>query len=260
MKHEFTYIVTGTTRGIGHALAQIISGRGHRLYTISRGPEAKNHRRWDLNCDLNHSEQIAGTMSCIIADIAHLSSSDIVLINNAGMLAPIAPLDTISDQQMSNHMQVNLLAPAQLMALFIEKTSGFTGKRRIINISSGAARHPHAGWALYCAAKAALEMMTRSVVLEQKRRPNGVAINAVAPGVVATDMQIQIRATNDDYFPERHKFVQMHENGQLQSPEKVADLLLDLDTSGQFDSGGLYDLRDVVWHNGLPAISTRSPV
>lgn len=257
MKHEFIYIVTGTTRGIGRAIALGVNAREHRLYTIARGPEDKSHRRWDLSCDLCYPEQIAAIMSHIIDDATHRPADDIVLVNNAGMLGPVFPFDAISVQQMHTHMQVNLLAPAQLMALFIDGTSGFKGKRRIINISSGAAQHPYAGWALYCAAKAALEMMTRCVSLEQERRFNGVAISAVAPGIVATDMQIQIRSTNDDHFPERHRFVRMHEAGQLQSPETVANLLLDLDASGQFDNGGLYDLRDVVWHNGYPSIATR---
>jgi benzil reductase ((S)-benzoin forming) len=100
-------------------------------------------------------------------------------------------------------------------------------------------------------------MITRCAALEQSEGPGGVSISAIAPGVVDTDMQAQIRASNEADFPARSRFVQMRAEGRMPTSAQVAALILDLDADGQFRNGGIYDLRDAVNCDGKPCIEKK---
>lgn len=250
------YIVTGTTRGIGRALADAVVHRGHLLFSISRAPESQAPARRNYTCDLRDAEQAGKVMTRIMQDVPS-SCGDVVLINNAGVLTPMGFLDRHAPDRIADAMHVNLMAPVLLMIGFIRESAGWRAARRIINISSGAGWHPYAGWAIYCASKSALNMITRCVALEQQARPEGVTVSAVAPGVVDTDMQSLIRGAEDADFPARPRFTRMKDENRLASPEHVAGLILDLDAGGQFGSGGLYDLRKVEWRDGKPFMPDR---
>lgn len=259
-KPPSVYIVTGTTRGIGRALALEILRRGHRLFSISRAADTVTAQWRNYRCDLRRAEQVAVVMSRLLDQIPFEACKDAILINNAGVLTPIGPLDKTEPADMEASIQVNLMAPLRLMTLFLQAAGRFHGARRIINITSGAGHHPYAGWGLYCAAKAALNMLTRCGGLEQRRRSDPVGICAVAPGVVATDMQSDIRRAAEIDFPERPRFVRLADSGGLLDPDEVARLILDLDETGQFLSGQIYDLRDATWSDGRPIISSKSEI
>ena len=101
----------------------------------------------------------------------------------------------------------------------------------LINVSSGAGTRPYAGWAAYCAAKAAVDQLTRVVALEE--HAHGLAAYAVAPGVVDTDMQETIRATDEADFPEVARFRQLAVDGNFNSASWVAEHLLGLAFGGE---------------------------
>jgi NAD(P)-dependent dehydrogenase (short-subunit alcohol dehydrogenase family) len=258
LKSKSAYIVTGTTRGVGKALAGEIARRGHLLFSISSAPESQTEGGRNLHCDLCSPTQVDRAIAALAQAIPYHSIQRLVLINNAGVLGPIGPLAHHDREQIDALLRVNLVAPVSLMAAVIRISSSFTGKRGIINISSGAAHHPYAGWSLYCASKAALEMVTACAALEQRASEHPVYIAAVAPGVVETGMQEEIRNSRASDFPMRSKFIDLQKKGHLTTPAKVAELLIDLDSDGQFEPGGIFDLRDVVWKGRLPEIAPRS--
>jgi NAD(P)-dependent dehydrogenase (short-subunit alcohol dehydrogenase family) len=134
---------------------------------------------------------------------------------------------------------VNVASALVLSAAFARATSQLAD-RRILHISSGAASNAYAGWSVYCATKAALDQHARAVVLDRTR---GLRIASVAPGVIDTDMQAEIRGTTDAKFPDRPRFVELKKTGKLRSPEQgganVADLLL----SDDFGRETVIDLR-----------------
>ncbi|HSW82791.1 MAG TPA: SDR family NAD(P)-dependent oxidoreductase, partial [Usitatibacter sp.] len=196
------YIVTGTRRGLGEALAKrITADRRNELIGISR-PDV----------DLADPASIARAFEAIGKRIAATTYEKAVLINNAGVIEPVAPLDRADPGDIERNLAVNLVAPLLLMRLFLGATE-HVKLRRVINISSGAGRRPIFGWSAYCAAKAGLDMATRVVALEAQVR--GLAIEAVslAPGVIDTGMQGAVRSVSAEDFVDVERFRQMKAEG-----------------------------------------------
>ena len=114
----------------------------------------------------------------------------------------------------------------------------------LVNISSGAANRAIPSWAAYCASKAALNMLTETFYLEEKEKGVEIKVYAVAPGVIDTGMQEQIRSASPEQFSAVDNFKQMKKEGVLFTPEEAAlklELLLNSDFSGETK----YDLRNV---------------
>src|SRR5690606_27487845 len=114
---------------------------------------------------------------------------------------------------------LNITSAMLLTAALLRTTQDWQADVRVVNISSGAGRSPTAGWGVYCASKAALDMYTRVARLEA---PHAKLV-ALAPGVIDTEMQANIRAGNTDDFPDLARFNTMNETGVLRSPQAVAD-------------------------------------
>jgi benzil reductase ((S)-benzoin forming) len=111
-----------------------------------------------------------------------------------------------------------------------------------VHISSGAGRNAYPGWSLYCATKAALDHHARAVVLDANR---ALRICSVAPGVVDTNMQAEIRSSGKEQFPLREKFEELKRNGQLVSPEQCAIQLVDFALSDVFGEVPVADIREL---------------
>jgi NAD(P)-dependent dehydrogenase (short-subunit alcohol dehydrogenase family) len=113
-----------------------------------------------------------------------------------------------------------------LCTAFRRANAAWTVPRKVLLISSGLGRRAMAGSASYCAAKAGMDHLARAVALEEAARPNGARIVSLAPGVIDTDMQVQLRTADPALFPERKLFAGMKEAGQLDSPEVAAGKVL----------------------------------
>lgn len=143
------------------------------------------------------------------------ASQTALLVNNAGLLQPVGPLDRQDPAAVSRTVTVNVGAALALSAAVVSATAE-AADRRILHISSGAARHPYAGWSVYCATKAALDHHARSVALDQTPR---LRICSLAPGVIDTEMQAEVRASETALFPDRERFVTMKREGRLKDAE-----------------------------------------
>ena len=136
---------------------------------------------------------------------------------------------------------LNVSAPLVLADALVAATAG-CGDRRIVHISSGAARNPYAGWSVYCATKAALDMHARAVQLDAVA---GLRVASLAPGVIDTDMQAQIRASAEGDFPLRERFEALKRDGQLASADDVARRLVAHVLSDAFGADHTPDLRNL---------------
>jgi NAD(P)-dependent dehydrogenase (short-subunit alcohol dehydrogenase family) len=245
-------ILTGASRGMGLAMAQQRLAAGHELLTLSRKTSdtlAAQAAQAGLRCeqwplDLAHADGAAAKLETWLRaqDAGRLAS--VTLINNAGLIPRIAPLDDIAAAQIAEALRVDLEAPMLLTAAFLRATAGWKLPRKVLNISSGLGRRPMAAQAAYCAAKAGMDHFSRCVALEQAALPHGARICALAPGVIDTDMQVQLRSADAGRFPDRSTFEGLKQKGQLASPaEAAARVLAHLDRP-DFGSNPVADVRD----------------
>ncbi|MFP4013390.1 MAG: (S)-benzoin forming benzil reductase [Chitinispirillaceae bacterium] len=245
-------IVTGTSKGLGEAIAFELLERNVHLFCISRHEnrnltaqaKEKNSPLEYFTSDLSESDDIENLVGKIVERIDTRAATDILLVNNAGVVSPVGPTERNASRDIINSLSVNIIAPVILTSRFIRQTEGFGCKRTVINITSGAGKKPYYGWSTYCSSKAAIDMYTKVVALEQAERKNPVNIFSFAPGVVDTDMQTLIRNTSVEDFPSIDRFKALKEEGRLLEPRKVARKMIDLLESGTFESGGIYDIRN----------------
>ncbi len=245
-------IVTGVSRGLGEALALRLLQSGHYVFGISRNRNEKlldNGKKFPgkleyFEQDLTGFDELPALMQNIFSRIEE-KPQRIGLINNAGIVQPVGPLESASGKEIASNINVNLIAPMMLTGLFIRNSKRFDKiEKRIISISSGAAIHPYAGWSCYCAAKAGINMFTRCTALDMDEKSNNVKIITLAPGVINTSMQGVIRETSKADFPQKEKFIRLYEEGMLTSPEKAAKSIVKLYESEDFPQGEFLDVRD----------------
>jgi benzil reductase ((S)-benzoin forming) len=247
MTHHLT-ILTGASRGLGLAVARQLLQPGHRLLTLSRqptpmtAPDGAVLEQWsaDLAAPALVAARLAGWLRGI--DPAQLASA--TLINNAGVVSQLAPLADVEADDLGNALRVGLEAPTLLTAAFLRASRGWRVPRKVLLVSSGLGRRAMAGSASYCAAKAGLDHLARAVALEESARPNGARIVSLAPGIIDTDMQVQLRNADPALFPQRDMFIGWKSSGQLDSPDQAATKLLAFLARSDFGSQPVADVRE----------------
>lgn len=241
-------IITGASRGLGHALAQDRLGRGDHLLTISRRapeldvPDGAELLAWQA--DLADPRPLAAQLAAWLDGRDPQAYASATLIHNAGVVPRPAPLADSDITEISKALRVGLEAPLLLSAAFLHATAGWRMPRKLLLISSGLGRRAMAGSTTYCAAKAGLDHLARALALEQAALPNGAQVVSLAPGVIDTDMQLQLRSADPLAFPERVRFTGLHEQGLLDSPAQAAAKVLKLLDSPAFGSNPVADVRD----------------
>ena len=244
---EHLFIITGTTRGLGKALAaSALRLPNSFVVSLSRSAPFLWKNRQNVCIDLNDAGGIGPAFKRI--DLGRRRTgglSHTVLINNAGVVDPIAPIGDCDDALLARNIQVNLIAPLILSRHFFQFSRGLPGCKWIVNITSGASCSPYFGWSAYGAGKAGLDMATRAMAMEFSRIDPAFRACAVAPGTVDTAMQEKIRACTTDQFQQVDKFIGLKASGALYPAERVASTLLRLLMDGRFANGGRYDLRDM---------------
>lgn len=226
-------LVTGASRGIGRAVAERLLGEGREVVLAAR--------------DAQKLEALAATApgraAVVVADLAH--DADLVaracvpfdgldgLVHAAGV-APHAPLEAITDADLdvtfALHVRAPLRATQALAAHWAERQQGGS----IVHVASTLALRPAAGTLAYSASKAALVAITQAAALELA--PRGVRVNAVAPGVVETDMTRALRLAPGEAAPsevEREARIRaqleglrrLHPLGRLGTVEEVAQAI-----------------------------------
>jgi 3-oxoacyl-[acyl-carrier protein] reductase len=191
-------LVTGASRGLGegaaHALAaqgaavMLLARDGAALETVARSIVAAGGRAEALACDV---ADYAAVARAVKATRERLGGLDI-LVNNAGVIEPIAELAASDPAAWANNIQINLVGAYHVVHAVLGGMLA-SGGGTIVNVSSGAAHRPLEGWSAYCAGKAGLAMVTRSIALETTGRD--IRVFGFSPGTIDTDMQVKIRAS-----------------------------------------------------------------
>ncbi|OZI70686.1 SDR family oxidoreductase [Bordetella genomosp. 12] len=241
-------ILTGASRGLGAALARGLLRPGIELVTLARRNDpaladlARDHGVTLRQIQVDLADTQAATRAAAELVIPR-DAKRYVLINNAGTVHPVANTKALSDAAaISQALALNVTAVMLLTARFLQAVDGLQADRRIINISSGAGRNPTAGWGVYCTTKAALDMYTR--VLKTEHGASGLRAVSLAPGIVDTGMQADIRASDPAAFPGLSRFQDFHATGKLAAPADVAANILAYLDREDFGQTEIDDIRN----------------
>jgi len=245
-------IVTGSSRGLGAALVAQLLQPGRAVLGIARGHNAALQAQADAagaplsqwQADLADPAPVAARLSAWLAGFDGAALDSAMLINNAGVVGLPATLGQVPAATLSLALRAGLEAPLLLTAAFLAATGGWAGARQVLNISSGLGRRAMAGSAAYCAAKAGMDHFSRAVALEEAARPNGARIVSMAPGVIDTDMQAELRGASATAFPEQARFAALHAQGQLASADACARALLARLHRADFGTEVVADIRE----------------
>ena len=239
------FIVTGSTKGIGAALRDVLATDANNLViTLSRAP-ATTAPPFNVKLDVGDLGAIESAFAEVTALIGSRHFDRAVLVNNAGVVSPVGAFDQIGAAETGHNLIVNVAAPMVLSRLFANATRAIAARRSIVNISSGAARRAVAGWSAYCAAKAGLEMATRVAALEASANDPTLSICSLAPGVVDTGMQTLIRQTSEKQFPDVARFRAMKADGVLRDAHDVATGIAALIAGDKLTNGGNFDIGEL---------------
>lgn len=216
--------ITGTSRGIGYSLAlEMLKNPENKVVGVARNQTIKHNNYIHFNIDLADIEQIK-----TFKFKTPPGTKKVVLVNNAGTLGEITHFGNISADMIHKTINVNLTAALIFMNDFIKAYQYAAVPKLIINITSGAANSAYDGWGMYCASKAALDMATKVAHEEQQKHSNPIKILGIAPGVVDTEMQTQIRKVRAEYFSRKQKFIDLKEQNELYNATDVARRLKDI--------------------------------
>ena len=226
--------ITGTGKGIGRAIAELLLVENYIVFGYSRTNKIKHPNFNFIKIDLSDLKKVEKLT------FPKVSNSEVVLINNAATIGKIIPLSLKKNIDIIHDYNLNIVSPTILCAKFIKAFS--SNKKIIINISSGAANNSIASWSIYCAAKAAIDRLTN--VLIEEKHPN-LTIFSVHPGIVNTQMQVRIRESDSSLFPSLKKFIDYYNNNKLENVEIVAQKLFYIIRNHKKFDQNIVSIRDV---------------
>ncbi len=246
------YVLTGASRGLGLAMAEQLMSPGHSLLCISRNANtqlAHSAAQADIPLtqwthDLIDGESLSRRLHDWLAIQGPQAFSSATLINNAGMIPDITPLGKAHPADLARALRVGLEAPMQITAAFLHIAHEWAIPLKVLNISSGLGRRPMASQSAYCAAKAGLDHFTRCLALDEAQREHGARVCALAPGVIDTDMQVELRSARAEQFPDQPRFEKLKTQGLLTSSEEAARQVLAYLARPDFGSQSVADVRD----------------
>lgn len=231
--------ITGASSGIGAALARTAPPDA-RVINISRraAPDTEH-----FPADLADPASWASVAELFARELKGFAGERAVFFHSAGTLTPIGFAGEVPPDAYARQVVLNSAAPQVLGEAFVRASREADCRCELVIISSGAATGIYEGWSAYGPGKAAVDQWVRTVGAEQKSRGGRCRLLAVAPGIVATPMQEQIRATPQSDFPDLERFVALHADGELRDPDEVgAELWALLDRN--LENGSVLDLRD----------------
>lgn len=233
------YIITGVSRGLGKAIAELCLQNGNSVIGIGRTNTIEHPNYSFIQCDLSDNSQVKSI------DLPRFKEP-VCLINNAGVLGEVKRISDKSVLDIELVLQINTIAPMQLMQS-VYASMNDADNLTVVNISSGAANRAIPSWAAYCASKTALNMLSETFYREEIEKGNKIKVYAIAPGVIDTGMQEQIRSTDAQDFSSVDNFVALKNDGKLYTAEQAATKLLSLlEKPFDFDKETVMsDLREI---------------
>ena len=227
-------LITGTSSGIGKALAELLLSENYLVFGYSRTNQIENKNFTFTKIDLSNMEEVQKLKFPDI-DVA----SDFLLVNNAATIGSILPIHKKTNEEILREYNLNIISPTLLSRKFINNYAN--NKKLLINISSGAANKPIPSWSTYCATKSGLDMLTKVI---HKEKHENLKIFSIHPGVVNTNMQEEIRRSDANFFPIKQQFIDYYNKNELFSVDFVALKIFQIIAKNEDLNEIILNLRD----------------
>lgn len=190
-----TVLITGASRGIGAEAARVFAEAGANVALLARSADNIADLAGEIGktavaipCDISRYWEVAQAVENCVTAFGGLD----ILINNAGVIEPIARMEDADPDGWGQAIDINLKGVfhgIHAALPVMQRAGGGT----VLTISSGAAHGPVEAWSHYCASKAGAAMLTRC--LHEEMGGRGIRAIGLSPGTVATQMQREIKAS-----------------------------------------------------------------
>jgi NAD(P)-dependent dehydrogenase (short-subunit alcohol dehydrogenase family) len=253
MAADTLVILTGASRGLGQAMAAQYLADGAFVLGLSRRESnalkpsgTGGLEQWPA--DLADALPVAERLGAWLGDFERRAGGRLPprvrVIHNAAMISEPGDVAASAPDDLARSLRIGLEAPVALTAAFLRATGHWAASdRRVLFVSSGLGRRPMAGAAAYCAQKAGLDHFARALALEEGARPHGARVASVAPGIIDTDMQKQLRGADPGRFAAQGTFAGFHSSGTLDSPATAAARMIALLERADYGADPVADVR-----------------
>lgn len=231
-------LVTGGSKGLGRSLCEQLLASGYRVIEYSRTAP----HPFSVHLDLSSPESVQTILTDSLADIDISDCEEVIVINNAGTIAPIGAASRKTTAEILANLNINYTSAIVFLSQIVARFQQAPCKKILANISSGAALKAYSGWSLYCAAKSGIDSFIRVLALEQHQEPHPFIPVNIDPGAIDTEMQNAICVASKADFPDIDRFRLRKNKGDLIPPEKVAAAILKILTSPRLLEGVRYDV------------------
>lgn len=240
------FLITGTSRGIGEALARNLLDKGNTVLGVSRNrPATLDSTKFQhLAYDLSDTSQIDRIMKKTAGIVNGKDFDFVCLVNNASATEPVKSIDKCTATEIDSHVRIGLIAPMILTSLFMNKFAADKIRKKVAFISSGAAFTALPDDSVYCSVKAGINMFAQCIGLEQSNREYEFEVICIGPGMVDTAMQLTARSKTRDEFAMADFFKQAYEEGKLQKPETVAKKIYTI-LENKYEQGKFVSVTEV---------------
>lgn len=213
--------ITGSSSGIGKALAEAFLQEGHQVVGISRSCSIQDPNYTHHSIDLSKQAEIKQFHFDLKGDFEAF-----ILINNAGTLGDVKHIGELNEESVIDTLMINSIAPFVFINKFESEVCNDQSDKYVLNIGSGAGSNAVDGWGLYCSTKASLQMFSEVFFEEDKIRKKQSKMVTLAPGIVDTKMQNEIRSNQEMNFSQVERFTNYKKNDELAKPTTVAQSIL----------------------------------
>ncbi|WP_448383884.1 SDR family NAD(P)-dependent oxidoreductase [Desulfosoma sp.] len=223
-------VISGAGRGIGRAAAEQLARVGARVALAARSEKALHEAAEAIRAQGGRAEPFVVDVSQwedvrrMAESVRHAHGAPHIVVGNAGVIEPVGPAWTLDPKDWAYNLAVNVTGAFHLVRAF-GPSMVEAGRGVFIFTSSGAAKHPVAGWSAYCAAKAGLDLFAETLAEELRTVAPSLRVHVLYPGVVDTAMQQKIRETPPERFPRVKEFQAYHAHGVLRPAHEPAALI-----------------------------------
>ncbi len=235
------YFVTGSSKGLGKALVELLlKEESNFVYGYARSGGFKHERYVHTSIDLRDVNALKDFNFPTLEN-----PGKIVLINNAGIVGSINHVGKLDNQKIIDSYQLNLIAPAIMSNNFLAKYGAISPEKIIVNISSGAGRTPIDGWSVYCSTKAGVDMFSEVLKDEIDLNHHNVKVLSLAPGIIDTEMQDEIRTSEESGFSNIDRFIAYKKEGELTNAAVTAKQVIRFVTEQDLQKDVICSVRDL---------------